>query len=410
MGDDLLISLTSTEDGDLISERLFSSSDVSFIESGCNLHHMMLVDCTLHINIKGTGVFMVSICNGNRDWKPLHLGTFRHTSNITIKLYLNGLNQITSTLNDEDYAFGVESNKETPVKLTLFEGQFTTSFTQNGKVLLDQTCEIAKNENMADSLLGLKTDLSWSGQDKQNGRFIDLDDSANDDKIIRGCKSNIDEMKEAATDDEYAIDNEKEATTDNRSDFDNDKDTIADNRFYMHAGKKAVLDDRSGIDDEKESFTVYRYDIDEDREVEVSGSTQENPVIFAEAKNFKKQECSSPTIGVSMLSKDEELNHELVDSKTHRTELLKIIRANNLADYFYEADLISEDEMEDIQRLCDKGELRVANRYFLKTLRYRRVKKHKIEAVLTKAGDQHLLELLFPKQLKFVSTAAQTDF
>lgn len=394
---------------------------------------------------------MVSMCNGNRDWRPLHLVTFHHTSNITIKLYLNGLNQLTSTLNDEDYAFGVESNKETPVKLTIFEGQFTTSFTQNGKVLLDQTCEIAKNENMADSLLGLKSDVSWPGQEKQNGRFIDLDDSASEEKIIRGCRSNIDNIKEEVTDDKYAIDSKKEATSNNRSDFNNDKEAITDDRYDMDDEKNAVTDDRSDIDDEKEAITddrsdidnekavtddrsdmndgkvavIYvrsefdddkktfrddRSDIDEDREVEVSGSTQENPVIFADAKNFKKDEYSSATIGVSMLSKDEEVNHELVDSKTHRTELLKIIQANNLADYFYEADLISEDNMENILRLCDKGELRVANRYFLKTLRTRRVKKHQIEAVLTKAGDQHLLELLFPKQLKFVSTAAQTDF
>jgi ElaB/YqjD/DUF883 family membrane-anchored ribosome-binding protein len=107
--------------------------------------------------------------------------------------------------------------------------------------------------------------------------------------------------------------------------------------------------------------------------------------------------------------KQKALSNETVDIRRNRTELLKTMRSDKLADYVFERSLISEENLDEISEYVRKDNIWFANSCFLRTLRDRRVTKQEIETVLSIAEEPHLLGLLFPIQSQFESASTQTD-
>lgn len=282
-------------------------------------------------------------------------------------------------------------------------------------MLLKQTCAVAVDDNRTGDLGTNQADkVSLLNDTKNNNEYVTDDpdffsNCYNVNDYTKNDESNSADVSEYSSDKENDDADISESTKNEK----NGDDVYGAGKDEKENDK----DDKSDCDDEVlevlappgEEFgiTVFK--------TEASTYTIYDRTVPEELRTLRctctRNRSTSSSLGISRdrLKEKVRIETDIVDIRTHRTKLLKIMPANVLSDYFFEAALISEENMIDINEFWNKRDIRAANSCLLNILRNRQIPKGDIALILIKAEEQHLLPLMFPRESKLVSVGTQTE-
>ncbi|XP_060608309.1 uncharacterized protein LOC132760349 [Ruditapes philippinarum] len=314
------------------------------------------------------------------------------------------MNQVKGTFNNETFEIQEDAEKNVHIELLLVTGSFRTVLAIGGKDVYRQTFEevLEENSNVCFTNETCSTDISdVTGADVVESHSADST-RANDPQCDNMCNKMYTEKDENS----LSLYNE-----DKIFNF-KIKDTGMINNVSDVYINKGV--DYNGICDEPGSNDETEV-LEPDKEINLSfDSSDSNANAFSvddkdDSLLTEPSSFSQDPYHKVRNKKQKALSNETVDIRRNRTELLKTMRSDKLAEYFFEHSLISEDNLDEISEYVKKDNIWGANSYFLRILRNRRITKQKIEVVLSIAEEPHLLGLLFPIQSQFESASTQTD-